>query len=69
MPEAHEADALLLNIDGYEGPIDVLLWIWRAIRKWICAKFLSFDSILCRQYLAFVDRQSRCVWILRLNIW
>lgn len=50
---AHEADALLLNIDGYEGPIEILLDMARAQKV-----DLVHVSILqlARQYLAFVER-------------
>jgi segregation and condensation protein A len=46
-------DALLLNIDGYEGPIDVLLDLARA-QKVDLAQISILQ--LVRQYLAFVDR-------------
>ncbi len=50
---AHSADALLLNIDGYEGPIDVLLQLARDQKV-----DLSKISILqlARQYLSFIER-------------
>jgi segregation and condensation protein A len=53
LPEATDADALLLNIDGYEGPIDVLLELARNQKV-----DLSKISILqlARQYLSFVER-------------
>ncbi|PJB71090.1 MAG: segregation/condensation protein A [Alphaproteobacteria bacterium CG_4_9_14_3_um_filter_47_13] len=54
LPEgAHDADALLLNIDGFEGPIDVLLLMARN-QKVDLAKISILQ--LARQYLAFVDR-------------
>lgn len=52
-PLDDEVDKLLLNIDGYEGPIDVLLEL---------SKNQKVDLIqisilqLVRQYLAFIDR-------------
>jgi segregation and condensation protein A len=51
--EAHQADALLLNIDGFEGPIDVLLVMARDQKV-----DLTHVSILqlARQYLDFIDR-------------
>jgi segregation and condensation protein A len=49
----HEADALLLNIDGYEGPIDVLLELARN-QKVDLAKISILQ--LVRQYLEFVER-------------
>jgi segregation and condensation protein A len=53
--EIDEADALLLDIDGYEGPIDVLLELARNQKV-----DLSKISILqlARQYLAFVERAA-----------
>jgi segregation and condensation protein A len=58
---AHHADELLLNIDGYEGPIEVLLVMARDQKV-----DLSKISILqlVRQYLAFVDRAAQ----LRLDL-
>ncbi len=53
LPEAHEADALLLNIDGYEGPIDVLLDLARN-QKVDITKISILQ--LVRQYLAFIER-------------
>lgn len=54
LPEGmHHADELLLNIDGYEGPIDVLLMMARD-QKVDLAKISILQ--LVRQYLAFVDR-------------
>ena len=49
----HEADALLLNIDGYEGPIDVLLEMAR--NQKVDLQKISILQLV-RQYLAFVDR-------------
>lgn len=51
--EAHEADSLLLNIDGYEGPINILLEMARNQKV-----DLTQISILqlARQYLAFIER-------------
>lgn len=54
LPEGeHHADELLLNIDGFEGPIDVLLTMARD-QKVDLAKISILQ--LARQYLAFVDR-------------
>jgi segregation and condensation protein A len=53
LPEAHEADALLLNIDGYEGPIDVLLDMARH-QKVDITKISILQ--LVRQYLSFIER-------------
>ena len=51
--EVNPADALLLNIDGYEGPIDILLELARNQKV-----DLSKISILqlVRQYLSFIER-------------
>jgi segregation and condensation protein A len=51
--EAAEADRLLLNIDGYEGPIDVLLDLARN-QKVDLTKISILQ--LARQYLIFVER-------------
>ncbi|MCB1533100.1 MAG: segregation/condensation protein A [Alphaproteobacteria bacterium] len=51
--EAHEADALLLNIDGFEGPINVLLELARN-QKVDLTKISILQ--LARQYLGFVER-------------
>lgn len=52
----HEADALLLNIDGYEGPIDVLLDLARS-QKVDLTKISILQ--LARQYLGFVERAKQ----------
>lgn len=50
---AHDADALLLNIDGYEGPIEVLLELARNQK----VDLLQVSVLqLVRQYLGFVER-------------
>ena len=56
IPDAHEADTLLLNIDGYEGPIGVLLEMARNQKV-----DLTQISILqlARQYLAFIERAKQ----------
>ncbi len=53
MGAAEETDALLLNIDGYEGPINILLELARTQKV-----DLSKISILqlVRQYLGFIER-------------
>ena len=51
--EAHEADALLLDIDGFEGPIDVLLELARN-QKVDLTKISILQ--LARQYLGFIER-------------
>jgi segregation and condensation protein A len=49
----HEADALLINIDGYEGPISVLLELARN-QKVDLTKISILQ--LVRQYLSFIER-------------
>jgi len=51
--KAHGADALLLNIEGYEGPIDVLLDLAR--NQKVDLREISILQ-LARQYLEFVER-------------
>jgi len=52
-PVHHDADALLLNIDGYEGPIDVLLELAQKQK----VDLLQISVLqLVRQYLEFVER-------------
>ncbi len=51
--EEQQADMLLLNIDGYEGPIDVLLDLARN-QKVDLMKISILQ--LARQYLIFIDR-------------
>ncbi len=50
---AYEHDALLLNIDGYEGPLDVLLDLARN-QKVDLTKISILQ--LVQQYLSFIDR-------------
>ncbi len=52
-PGEYNPDELLLNIDGYEGPIDVLLVMARD-QKVDLAKISILQ--LTRQYLVFMDR-------------
>jgi segregation and condensation protein A len=52
---AHEYDPLLLNIDGFEGPIDVLLVMARD-QKVDLTKISILQ--LARQYLVFIDRAA-----------
>lgn len=49
----HEADSLLLRIDGYEGPIEILLDLARS-QKVDLAKVSILQ--LVRQYLQFMER-------------
>lgn len=54
LPEGeHDVDSLLINIDGYEGPIDVLLAMARD-QKVDLTKISILQ--LARQYLEFIDR-------------
>lgn len=55
-PEVDEADSLLLNIDGYEGPIDVLLDLARH-QKVDITKISILQ--LARQYLVFIERAQK----------
>lgn len=62
VPEGdHDADALLLDIDGFEGPIDVLLNMARD-QKVDLTKISILQ--LSRQYLSFIDRAQE----LRLDL-
>ncbi len=61
LPEMGDMDALLLNIDGYEGPIDVLLDMARTQK--LDLREISILQ-LARQYLSFVDRAKE----LRLDL-
>ena len=58
---AGDMDSLLLNIDGYEGPIDVLLDMARTQK--VDLREISILQ-LARQYLQFVDRAKE----LRLDL-
>jgi segregation and condensation protein A len=53
LPDAGDVDALLLNIDGYEGPIDVLLEMAR--NQKVDLREISILQLV-RQYLAFIER-------------
>jgi len=53
MPEVNEADQLLIDVDGYEGPIDVLLDLARNQKVDITQVSILQ---LARQYLAFIER-------------
>ncbi len=57
----HDADALLLDIEGFEGPIDVLLVMARD-QKVDLTKISILE--LARQYLSFIDRAQE----LRLDL-
>lgn len=56
-----DSDVLLINIDGYEGPLDILLEL--AKRQKVDIARLSILQLV-RQYLAFVDRAK----VLRLEL-
>ncbi len=51
--DENDADALLLNLDGFEGPIDVLLEMAR--NQKVDLREISILQ-LARQYLAFIER-------------
>ena len=53
LPQEGDIDALLLNIDGYEGPIDVLLDMARTQK--VDLREISILQLV-RQYLEFVER-------------
>ncbi len=53
---AHEDDALLLNIDGFEGPINVLLEL--AQRQKVDLTQISILQLV-RQYLSFIERAKQ----------
>lgn len=62
LPEGeHDADALLLNLDGFEGPIDVLLEMAR--NQKVDLREISILQ-LARQYLDFIERAKH----LRLDL-
>lgn len=51
--DGHDVDALLLNLDGFEGPIDVLLEMAR--NQKVDLREISILQ-LARQYLNFIER-------------
>lgn len=53
LPQEGDVDAFLLNIDGYEGPIDVLLEMAR--NQKVDLREISILQLV-RQYLAFIER-------------
>ncbi|MEM8833308.1 MAG: ScpA family protein [Pseudomonadota bacterium] len=53
LPQEGDVDAFLLDIDGYEGPIDVLLEMAR--NQKVDLREISILQLV-RQYLAFIDR-------------
>jgi len=53
MQGGHDTDALLLNVDGFEGPINVLLELARS-QKVDLSKISILE--LVRQYLQFIER-------------
>lgn len=53
LPQAGDTDAFLLDIDGYEGPIDVLLDMARTQK--VDLREISILQLV-RQYLAFIER-------------
>lgn len=61
LPQEGESDSLLLNIDGYEGPIDVLLDMARTQK--VDLREISILQLV-RQYLGFIERAKE----LRLDL-
>lgn len=53
MPKEGDVDAFLLNIDGFEGPIDVLLEMAR--NQKVDLREISILQLV-RQYLSFIER-------------
>lgn len=53
LPQKGDVDAFLLDIDGYEGPIDVLLEMAR--NQKVDLREISILQLV-RQYLSFIDR-------------
>lgn len=53
LPKEGDSDAFLLNIDGYEGPIDVLLDMAR--NQKVDLREISILQLV-RQYLGFIER-------------
>ncbi|MEM6812070.1 MAG: ScpA family protein [Pseudomonadota bacterium] len=53
LPQEGDVDAFLLDIDGYEGPIDVLLDMARTQK--VDLREISILQLV-RQYLSFIDR-------------
>lgn len=53
LPQEGDVDALLINIDGYEGPIDVLLDMARTQK--VDLREISILQLV-RQYLGFIER-------------
>ena len=53
LPNEGEVDSLLINIDGYEGPIDVLLDMARTQK--VDLREISILQLV-RQYLGFIER-------------
>lgn len=53
LPAEGEVDSLLINIDGYEGPIDVLLDMARTQK--VDLREISILQLV-RQYLGFIER-------------
>lgn len=61
LPDAGDVDAFLLDIDGYEGPIDVLLEMAR--NQKVDLREISILQLV-RQYLVFIERAK----VLRLEL-
>lgn len=61
LPEEGDVDAFLLDIDGYEGPIDILLEMAR--NQKVDLREISILQLV-RQYLVFIERAK----VLRLEL-
>ncbi len=59
-------DALVVSLDGFEGPIDLLLTLARE-QKVDLTKISILQ--LADQYLAFIARRGRCAWSSRPTTW
>jgi segregation and condensation protein A len=59
-------EALIVDVDGFEGPLDLLLTLSRTQK--VDLRKISVLQ-LAEQYLAFVDQGRRCGSSLRRIIW
>ena len=60
------AEALVVDVEGFEGPLDVLLVLSRTQK--VDLRQVSILA-LAEQYLIFVERPSGCALRWRLIIW
>ena len=66
LPDASAEGSLIIDVDGYEGPLDVLLALARAQK--VDLRKISILA-LAEQYLDFVAEARRCISISRPIIW